>query len=150
MTHSGIFFLSIARQGLDLPVWESVGERKTALTCMRTRTRTARYFSVLQLVAVCWQCVAVCCSVLQCAAVWCSVLQCNALCFSFLQCIAVCVLNWSSRKLFLVSFCQDERSLLSVLFISLCNTHAESRGRSLWSEWDVSFVRCYRSLLSVW
>ena len=31
---------------------------------------------MLQCVAVCWQCVAVCCSVLQCVAVCCSVLQC--------------------------------------------------------------------------
>jgi len=34
--------------------------------------------SVLRCVAVCWQCVAVCCSMLQCVAVCCSVLQCVA------------------------------------------------------------------------
>jgi len=38
-------------------------------------------------VAVCWQCVAVCCSVLQCVAVCCSVLQCVAVCCSVLQCL---------------------------------------------------------------
>jgi len=50
--------------------------------------------------ATCWQCVAVCCSVLQCVAdswrwwgflaVCCSVLQCVAVFCSMLQCFAVC------------------------------------------------------------
>jgi len=47
---------------------------------------------VLQCVAVCCKCVAVCvavcCSVLQCVAVCCSVLQCGAVCCSVLQCVS--------------------------------------------------------------
>jgi len=63
------------------------------------------FCSVLQCVAVCWQCVAVCCRVLQCVAmscskllgniVWCRVtqsvlLQFVAVCCIVLPCIAVC------------------------------------------------------------
>jgi len=46
--------------------------------------------SVLKCVAVCWQCIAKCCSVLQCVAVCCSVLQCVAVCCNVLQCAAMC------------------------------------------------------------
>jgi len=64
---------------------------------------------VLQCVAVCVGCVAMCCSVLQCVVVcvrsrvevlvsalttvskiYCSVLQCVAVCCSVLRCVAVC------------------------------------------------------------
>ena len=41
-------------------------------------------------VAGCWQCVAVCCSVLQCVAVCCNVVQCFAVCCSLLHRVAVC------------------------------------------------------------
>ena len=52
-------------------------------------TASVRCCSVLELIAVVLQCVAVCCSVLQCVAVCCSVLQCVTVCCSVLQCIAV-------------------------------------------------------------
>jgi len=44
----------------------------------------------VECVAVGWECVAVCRSVLQCAAVSCSVLPCVAVCCSVLQSVAAC------------------------------------------------------------
>ena len=48
------------------------------------------YRSALKHVEVCWECAAVCCSVLQCAAVCCSVFQCAAALFSMFQRVIVC------------------------------------------------------------
>jgi len=48
------------------------------------------YRYLLQCVALCCRCVAVCVNVLQCAAVCCSVLQRVAVCCSVLQWVAVC------------------------------------------------------------
>jgi len=59
-------------------VWDRVAEK------LSTDSRC----TVLQCVAVCCRCVAVCRSVLQCVAVCCRVLQCVAVCCSVLHCVA--------------------------------------------------------------
>jgi len=79
------------------------------MPCMCTSTFVYTY-------AGCWQCVAVCCSVLQshnfsrgsraltaacsvlqCVAVCCSVLQCVAVCYVVLQCVAMCCIVLQSH-----------------------------------------------------